>query len=80
MSGFGVRPALQFGQEMLEYAIPVLGREVATEKRDAEQICNAAGIPRVGFGAAGAIDVVFLPVLHEQTADIPSRALEQQAP
>src|SRR6185437_3773526 len=67
--GVGRATRAVFGQEMLEHAVPVFRREIARVERDAEPAAHGDGILAVDVAGAGALTVVFLPVLHEQAFD-----------
>src|SRR6185312_7196647 len=76
--GVGRATRAVFGQEMLEHAVPVFRREIARVERDAEPAAHGDGVLAVDVAGAGAVTVVFLPVLHEQAFDLMTGPLQQQ--
>jgi hypothetical protein len=68
-----------FLDKMGEDAVPVLRREIAVVKADAELAAHGERVLAISLGATGTEALVFFPVLHEQTFDLHALPLQQQS-
>jgi hypothetical protein len=72
----GRAPGGVLGEEMLEYAVPVLGGELDPVQGDPEVRAGGLGGGEVLVGGAVAGVVRVVPVLHEQALDLPAGGLQ----
>src|SRR5262249_36470343 len=76
----GVRraPRTLLGEEIVEYALPVFGRETYFVQRDGELAGDRARVLIVRGGGAVGIVVVLIPVAHEEPVDVVALLAEQE--
>ena len=74
----GCATSLVFGQEMFEYIVPVLRREIGAVQGNAQLVSHGLGVGEIFLGSTVFSAVIFLPVLHKQAFHAIALLLQKQ--